>query len=297
MSQATLLLVPSDRTGTSAFMIVRAVSGADGAFTFRNVPTGTYAIQAFGPSPRGALGQAPFGWMTVTVAGRSLDDLVIRVLPGRSLRGRITLEGDLGSAPKPDQVRVFPGPVEFDSAPVVGGGPPNSVTRDDWTFETNNMNGLRVVRLNVLNAPGWVVKRVMHDGKDVTDSPLDFRSGDVNDVEIVLTNRAASVGGRVFDFEGKPATDYAVVVFAADSSKWSFPSRFITLGRPNQSGSYLVSGLPPETYLAVALPAVQGTEWADPRFLEKLQPFGSAFTLGEGENRTLELKLLRQERN
>lgn len=293
LGQASLLIAPSDQAGTTGFMIVRAVAGPDGRFTFRNVPPGRYTIQAFGPLPTGALGRAPFGWLTIAVDGEPIQDLVVKVTPGASLRGRITLEGDLLSAPKPTQVRVSAGPVDFDSAPVVGGGPPNMVTREDWTFETNNMNGLRVVRVDVLNAPQWTLKRVVVDGKDVTDAPLDFRSGDVNDVKIVLSNRAATVSGRVLDADGKPSSNYSVVIFAADSNRWPFPSRFVALGRPNQGGSFRVSGLPPETYLVVPLPALDGTEWQDPEFLDKLRGLATSVTLGEGETRTLELKIAR----
>ena len=58
MAGSTLMMMPSERAGTALTVIVRAVSGSDGGFTFRNVPPGAYTIQAFGcllytsPSPR-----------------------------------------------------------------------------------------------------------------------------------------------------------------------------------------------------------------------------------------------------
>jgi len=44
-------------------------------------------------------------------------------------------------------------------------------------------------------------------------------------------------------------------------------------------------------YLAVALPAVAGTEYMDPEFLQQLRPLATRFVLLEGESKTLALTL------
>ncbi len=288
--RATLILTQSDRLGVSEFLAARGRSNADGSFTFRNVPPGRFVVQAFGPSPNGALGQSPFGWMPVTINGEDQIGLDVKLSPDVVIRGRIVFDGN-APQPKPNEVSVFPMPIEFDSAPVVGGGPPRSTIRDDWTFEVGNMSGLRVFQVNV-RSPGWTLKSVTLDGKDVTDTPLDFRKGkDIDGIEVVLTSRAASVSGGVIDGNGQPTTSCNVIVFAADTAKWPFPSRFVRLARPSQDGRYKLQGLPPADYLAVALPAIQGTEWQDPEFLERLRPMAKALTLSEGEARTLDLKL------
>jgi hypothetical protein len=87
-----------------------------------------------------------------------------------------------------------------------------------------------------------------------------------------------------------------VIVFAADQSKCTFPSRFIKLGRPNQDGRFKVTGLPPENYLVVALPAVNGSEWQDPEFLETLRSLATPVTLSEDDAKTIDLKLARRPR-
>ena len=86
-------------------------------------------------------------------------------------------------------------------------------------------------------------------------------------------------------------TDYALVFFSSDPSKWIDRSRFVMMARPTQLGRFDVRQLPAEDYLVVALPNVVGLEWQDPDFLQQLRPQATSFGLMEGEAKTLELKL------
>jgi len=188
---------------------------------------------------------------------------VAGLLPGRYLACAIDelnegdwFDPDVLRSLKPDQVRISGRPVEFDSAPLVGGPSPSDM-RPDWTFEVRNLSGFCVVQADVAS-PDWALRRIMLDGRDVTDTVHDFREKDVEGLEVVLTKRASAVGGRVTDRDGRPIGNYSIVVFASDESRWKYPSRFIAMGRPNQDGGFLVRGLPPEDYLVVAIPPVTG---------------------------------------
>lgn len=50
----------------------------------------------------------------------------------------------------------------------------------------------------------------------------------LTDIEIVLTNRAASVAGIVTDARSRPAAGCAVLVFATDPDRWYQRFRFLT---------------------------------------------------------------------
>jgi hypothetical protein len=182
-------------------------------------------------------------------------------------------------------------PVQFDSAPV-GGGPPPFTMQDDGTFEVKNLSGQRVIRVSVRN-PAWMLKRITRAGREITDEVVDFTKGNVDGVEVFLTNRVTSIAGRVTDDKANPVSDYSVLVFAADRGKWTDRSRFIALGRPSQDGTFKISGLPPEDYFAIALSAVPGTQWQDPEFLRTLEESATRFVLGDGEAKTVTLRLLR----
>jgi hypothetical protein len=252
-----------------------------------------YTMQGFGPPPpdyKGPmnLGAMSFGWASLTVGDTDLDGVVLKVTPGAVLRGKIAFDDEGAARPKPDQVHVTAIPVEFDSAPV-GGGPAPSETREDWTFEVMRLSGMRRIFVNVAS-PNWALKKVTLSGLDVTDTPIDLRTKDVGDVEVVITSKVSRIGGTVSNDKG-PVSDFAVVIFCSDPTKWIDRSRFVVLGRPNQLGRFEVRGLPPEEYLAVALPNVVQTEWMSPEFLQQIRPLATRFVLQEGEAKTLELNL------
>ena len=55
---------------------------------------------------------------------------------------------------------------------------------------------------------------------------IDFTSGQkISNVQIVLTQRAPTIGGVVVDARDQPVSDYVVAAFSADSSKWGYQTR------------------------------------------------------------------------
>jgi len=265
----------------------------DGHFSFRGVPQGSYTLQGYGPPPAdrqrpGGVNDLPWGWLGLTVGESDVDGLVLRVTEGRTLRGRITRDEENGPPLAPQQVRISPTPFEWDSAPF-GGRPFPSETYDDWTFRVRQLSGRERVFV-IVGSPAWMLKKITRDNIDVTDETLDFRDKDVAGLEVILTSKTTHVTGTVSDEHGS-VKDYAVVIFSSDPTKWIDRSRFVVMARAGLQGRFDAGTLPPDDYLAVALPNVYGTEWMDPDFLRTLRPLASAFTLQEGESRALDLKL------
>jgi Carboxypeptidase regulatory-like domain len=296
--RGTVWLMTPDRLKRMDFNLARGGTAPDGTFLLRNVPQGLYTLQGFAPSPPADpqgrvpnLAALPFGWMPITVGDANIDGLVLKTTPGTALRGRIVLEDPAAVPPKAEQVRIMTIPVEFDSSSP-GGGPSPSETHEDWTFETTRQTGLRRIFVSVAS-PGWALRKITLDDLDITDTPVDLRTKDVEGVTIVITPKVSRVTGGVTDDKG-PIADYAVVIFATDPTKWIDRSRFVAVARPTQQGRFMISGLPPEDYLAIALPNVAAQEYFDPEFLQQLRVLATSFTLGEGEAKSLELKLRRR---
>jgi len=141
--------------------------------------------------------------------------------------------------------------------------------------------------------PPWRVKAVRYHGSDVTDSGFEVRPGEnVSDLEVELTNRVTDVSGVVTNSRGDPVNGCWIVLFARDPAKRRPPTRYVRTARADQSGRFKMTGLPPGEYLAFVLEAVNSNgEETDPDFLDRLETRATRFTLGEGETKTLDLKL------
>jgi hypothetical protein len=291
--RGNLWLAPRDALNRMDFNLARTATNPDGTFVLRNVPQGQYTLQGFAPPGSdyrgpGNLGAMAFAWSPLTVGDADIDGVVLKATPGTTLRGTIVFDDTKAAPPKPDQVRVSSIPVEFDSAPV-GGGPSPSETRQDWSFAVTRQSGMRRIFASAAS-PDWALKKITLNDVDITDTAVDLRTRDVEGVQVVLTSNVTRIAGTVTDDKG-PIADFAVIVFASDPTKWMDRSRFVVMARPTQQGSFQLGGLPPEQYLAVALPNVVGTEWMDPEFLQQLRPLATSFVLQEGESKTLALKL------
>jgi hypothetical protein len=277
-----LQLLQTQGGDVRAIVPANAVINPDGTFAIRNVPQGSYVLQA-----RAARG---FGAALVTVIDRDVTDVAIKVLPPTTARGHVTFQG--GTPPPKEQVRIAVGPTDVVSGPVGGNAPPRVKINDDWTFE---LPGLQSIGVVVASAPpGWQLARVTVAGEDITDKPYDFRLHDVADVDIVLSDHWGTVRATVTDVAGQPAPGCAVIVFAQDATKWTYPSRHVRIGRANQQGVFTDSGLPGGSYLVVAVPqsAAPGTE-ADATLLESLRAAATRVTVTEGEQTAVALKLVR----
>lgn len=289
--QATLMLTPTSGGDVKANITARLQSAPDGSFVIRNIPSGAYALQGFGRllGTQGNLGNAAFGALQLVIDGDQ-SNLSLRIAPGATLRGRILFEGT-ATPPAPARVRVFPQAVNFATGPM-GGGPPESVVNDDWTFETKNMTGTRVVSV-LAGATGWMLKRVERGGKDITDKPIEFGGGDVNGVEITLTSNIGVVTGSVTE-AGRPAPESMVLLFAEDAARWTYPSRYMTIARPDAKGIFRAAGLPSGNYLAIAVPPMQGQDWQDPTALLQYRVLATTVSVVEGSTAEVALRLIRR---
>jgi hypothetical protein len=127
---------------------------------------------------------------------------------------------------------------------------------------------------------------------DVTDTGIDFRGDDVENIEIQLTRTRTVVTGLVRDSEGRPVTDTTIVLFSDDQARWGARTRYIGVAHPDQTGRYTIEGHPPGRYRVIALDDVEEGEDRDPDLLNGWRTRAATVDLGEGETRTLDLKLM-----
>ena len=155
---------------------------------------------------------------------------------------------------------------------------------DDFSFEVRGMSGPSYLRVNAPS--GWYLKRILHDGRDVTDVPLAFEPGSqLSGLRVVLTQSAPTLSGSVRDDRGTAVLDATVVVFPDDEALWRPQSRFIRTARPDTSGRFEITGLPPSPGLShLAVQALEDGQASDPEFLALVRDRAERLALNGGRS-------------
>ncbi len=314
-SGTIVTLMPRAADNMFAMMDRGGRTDANGNFTITGVTPGDYTLQVRGmsfttmssasgdqmtftarvggPDTDGAQ-EAEFGSMPVTVAGEDVANVTIVTTKGGSAAGRVTFDG---SAQPASLTGIRVTAVSTDNEPTImfpalpGQTPPGSL-QADGSFELRGLAGTRLVRVQGL-PPGWVLKSVAIDGQDVTDTGFEFKPGAaISGVDVVVTNKTTEVNGTVTTANGRPVTDFTLVLFADDPAKWTLPqTRHVAAARPDQDGRVKVRNLPAGDYYAIAVEYLAQGEWGDPEVLERLKGKATRITLTEGETEALVLKL------
>ena len=87
----------------------------------------------------------------------------------------------------------------------------------------------------------------MLGNRDLLDVPLDIGATDVSGLTATFTDRHTELNGRLVTPAGAPATDYVVIVFAADRAFWRPQARRLASARPATEGSLSSKTCPPVT--------------------------------------------------
>jgi hypothetical protein len=253
-----------------------------GVFSVSGLVSGEYTIEALIIEPLARPPLITHGSVDVFLGDADMTDLVVAVRSGVTARGRIAFEGGPPKGLLPSQVQL--GAVSaVPSMASVG----RSV-RDDWSFQLTGLKGRQTLRASA--RPPWFLKSITRGGIDITDTAIDF-ADDVDNVEVLFTQRVTEVTGSVSDRRGTPIRDYVVLVFAEDRSSRGPQTRFTQTARPDQDGRYSIRGLPPGRYLAVALDYLEQGEETDRDRLESLEGPAVRMELREGETRALDLRV------
>jgi len=277
-----------------AFYITGSTSVApDGTFTIVNVTPGEYLVGARTVDKPSSDETPEVALVPIVLDGVDIADVALMGSSGGSMQGHLVTDG--GTLPKTARVQIRlaervvgqPSPILLGAFKTPGIGQVN----DDGTFTVNNVFGR--VRFDITLPEGWAVRAILHQGRDITDLPVELKSREEwSGVQVLLTNQFATVTNRMVDAKGTPITDGTVIVFAADSSKWFEGSRFVRAARPDQQGQAQIKGLPPGEYLAVAVDYVENGLWYDPDYLDSIRHSAERFMVSEGESRSLSLKLV-----
>ena len=284
---AFVTLMPADRLSGGPTGMSSAQTRGDGTFQLLGVAPGSYILSV---RPRSAAPDAEFANARVTVGQDDLDNLTLTTSRGAVAYGVVTTDESTPPPVRPEQISISTRPVDPDLM-MVGG---TSKVNDDFTFEITGLSDTRFIMAGMGDSPDWTVKAVLHNGVDVTDTPIDFIPGHtVEGLQVIFSRKRTELSGRITVDRNQPETDATVVAFSQDPSRWNFGTRYIRTARPSQEGRYTLRGLPPHDYLVVAVKDIEVGQWQDPEFLEAMRGYAVRVSLDEGTTAVQDLKVIR----
>jgi hypothetical protein len=291
--------------GAQSIAMLHADAGPDGSFTIQNVPPGPYTLTAMasprdfdtgaiaasrevvreaaragGPPPPPMVLPPETASMPLSVTAEGISGITLTTRPGGRLIGRLVVDTGV-MQPLPRGLHVT----------LQSSGPGNmmmSLNNGNEQFQMTGVSGQTRVQVNGV-PDGWMVKAILLDSDDVTDASFDL-SGRTANLRVVMTDRVTSLSGTVQSDRNR--RDHNVIAFADDPVKWTSPSRFVRTIRADTAGRFQIRGLPPgERYFVVALNYLEAGEEQDRQLLERLRSRATSVTLGDGEQRSLQLDL------
>lgn len=248
----------------------------DGTFEFRLVPPGDHALTAY---RYGADASREFAWTPVS-ATVDVDGVMVRLQPAVGIDGLVSFD----TPPTDSLLSLRIRPVE---GPGAAASPAVQV-KDDGSFELEHLFGPVVLRVE--GWKGWHVKSVLYGGRDITDEPTELAPGAA--LRVTLTQRLGTLSGVVTNERGDPV-GAAVVVFAEDPASRHERSTMTKMVFTAASGKYIVEGLRPGRYIAVAVSRdVTSLSEVTSAYFEMLAGQGSAVEIRDREAGALNLKLV-----
>ena len=301
---AMVSLIPEDGTigraaaaidgrggGRGVFGGGRGFTRDDGTFSIPNVTPGKYTIVARADGGPGG-GGPRMAVQSLVVSGQEVN-VALTPTPGVQLSGTITLEASGTQLPQGFAgFRVTPLPLGSSSAAAFGGGRGGGrggAPSDNGQFTIPDvMPGTYTFR--AAGPRGWTMKSVYVDGREVTDLPVEIKSENVTSLNVIFTDKISSLTGAVRDARGNGLNNVSVIAFPSDSRLWMPQSRQIITSRTDAAGAYRLSAIPPGDYLVIAVDDVEQGEWFDPEFLDQMKDAATKVKIGEGEQKTQDLK-------
>jgi protocatechuate 3,4-dioxygenase beta subunit len=171
-------------------------------------------------------------------------------------------------------------------ATIRGGG--RALAEGDRGFITPPIvlvGGRYVARVSP-EAPRWVARSAMVDGRDALDEPIEIVPQQAREIVVTMTDRPSKLKGIVTDPRGRPMAEADVIVFSADKRFWTARSRRIRIVRPRSDGAYEVTGLPAGVYNVVATNGLVFDEKTDVAFFDAISSLATRVEIAEGREIT-----------
>jgi hypothetical protein len=226
------------------------------------------------------------------VDGTNVSNVMLVLQPGMTVSGQIAFDGSRARPTDLARMRVNLAPTDITPA-----------TRESASAAAGRVdaNG-RFTIPNVLpgtyrltaqgGTTGWFLESAMIGGQDTLDFPFEVKPNqNVSGAVVTFGDQQAELSGTLLDGRGAPATDYTIIVFAADQKYWTPTSRRIRTARPATDGGFTVRTLPPGEYRLATVVDPEPGVWTDPDYLGQLDAASISIRLAAGEKKVQNVRL------
>ena len=304
------------------FDVATALTDGAGAFTFHGVPPGQYIARVVRtPWPGGegsrlgiAGGTGAIEYIVTTggkpgmppppvpaepllhvsqpiaVGERHLHDVQLVLQAGPRVSGRAEFDG-MAARPTAEQWTRLTASLEPASGAIQSNVYPGRFSADGRFEMPSTWPGRYLV--HVSPPPGWTVRSVMHQGREISESPIDLTS-DLDDVVITFTDRPAKIEGVVHDADGLPGRRAVVLLFPVDPAAWTDygrASRRVRSAMPSIDGRFAFDAPPAGAYHVIAIADAEAAEWSNPETLSRLATRAERVEATEGQTVTRALRV------
>jgi len=281
----------------------RIYNPINGTFQLRDVAPGSYWIYAtaspdleasvvpkagsrtFGELFMTLISSQPGTQAPVEISGRDLENLVLTLRPGLSIRGRLSLEGqDLPAITDFKNIQVTLTSV----TPSTNETFPRPIA-PDGTFSVDNvLPGEYRVSVHTMQ-PEIYVQEARLGSADVLNEPV-LISGPVSGtLDIVLSTKSGQIDGTLVNEQSRPLSGVQTVLV---------PDRFrdrIELYKTaitDETGRFTMRGIAPGEYKIFAWDAIEEFAYFDPDFLRQLEQKGKPVSISESSKISVEAKII-----
>jgi protocatechuate 3,4-dioxygenase beta subunit len=260
---------------------ITRVDDPQGAFEISGVTPGAYELRA-----QWSDGEKQYSnGVRLDVGTTDLDDVNLVISPGVQLSGRVRVEG----------VEQF----DFQAINVALQQPgegffsriESASVHADGTFALSNVSA-GDYRVDVQGLSGdWYLKSARWSGYDVLEGGITITAGQgVGSLDLTLSPHGGRVQGTVVD-ENQQPVQAARVVLIPDPPRRAELRLFVT-ATSDQYGRYTLGGITPGDYRVFSWKEVEAGAYQDPEFLKPYEGFGEPVSVKEGDQLSLQVKLI-----
>jgi len=246
------------------------------SFEFTNVSPGSYLIRSGAPralnEKTGDSRLLPlFCRLPVTVRDENLTDIKVEFRPATRISGVVRVEDG----------RALDSMPSIMLSPIDGIGMRSVRPDRDGTFELTNLGPDQYSVATSELPKEMYLKAIRAGGQEFSPSQLDLTQGDLGEIQILLSPKAADIRGTVRDEKGE-------LVPSASVALWSKGDRPPVSLISDGNGTFAIGSLPPDDYYLAVQP--QG-DFAEPDLRPSPEALAHPLALHEGSHETVDLTL------